>query len=70
MKRESNFEYTERFLLYCKYIGRNPEDPAIEMFEYQAWINRLASEYEEAIGTDLITDHDDFTRWIKEKLLI
>lgn len=34
-------------------------------FNFMEWINRNASRYRAAIGSERITDHDDFDAWLE-----
>ena len=61
-------EYQERWLLYCKSVGKKPYDVTIQGYQYMTWIKDKVRRYLEEYGLDFISDQDDFTDWIRKDI--
>ena len=59
-------EYQKRFLLYCEYTNQNPEKA--DLTDYIIFISKMSIEYLKENNLDRITDHDDFTNFIENKV--
>ena len=59
-------EYQKRFLFYCEYTNQNPEKA--DLTDYIIFISKMSTEYLKENNLDRITDHDDFTNFIENKV--
>lgn len=62
--------YHKRWLMYCE---KNKISPEVEWTSsigcaYIQWVNENASEYEKLNNVSVITDHDDFDKFIGGKI--